>query len=490
MLDPFGLFPGISRMSIFNKNKIARLLNTDKKALKAFEKSYKEKILDDTEEAYIENARQAKEAARQQLPEASLSTGEQEKLDDLVERIVNELLAEADIYRYDRNEGVAKETLHHGLPDGTMEISNREVSKFPLPSRPQLTGKLMTRDINGNSYEAVLDAYLRYVKEKNPERKKQLYGHFRQGLDILDIDPILYEIIGTNPNSIGHWFPQLVEAISGQDFFKIPSTTIIRLPMTLLQLTRVEYMSLTSTTRKIVNQFCMKAFKLDEAKEYFVKTGTYSSKFDFRNAYVHGAKEVRELGEYLLWIHFDALQMASFIYVDAEGRLHEKPSLYGVSTTNEWVCREFIKDKENNPTIYKGLPLHTEYRVFVDCSEKRILGISPYWEPNLMKDRFSKYEDANSPHQIHDYIIFQMHEPVLMKRYEENKERVVRNVECLLPNLNLEGQWSIDIMQNGDDFWIIDMGLAKDSALKECIPKELLKSVKENWIPELKKLEI
>ena len=55
MLDPFGLFPDISIMSIFNKNKIAQLLNTDKKALKAFEKSYKEKILDDTEEAYIEN---------------------------------------------------------------------------------------------------------------------------------------------------------------------------------------------------------------------------------------------------------------------------------------------------------------------------------------------------------------------------------------------------------------------------------------------------
>ena len=43
-----------------------------------------------------------------------------------------------------------------------------------------------------------------------------------------------------------------------------------------------------------------------EDKEYFIKTGTYSSKFDFRNARVSGPKEVRELGEYLLFIHFHA----------------------------------------------------------------------------------------------------------------------------------------------------------------------------------------
>ena len=64
MLDPFGLFPDISIMSIFNKNKIAKLLNTDKKALKAFEKSYKEKILDDTEEAYIENGQTSERGSK------------------------------------------------------------------------------------------------------------------------------------------------------------------------------------------------------------------------------------------------------------------------------------------------------------------------------------------------------------------------------------------------------------------------------------------
>lgn len=49
--------------------------------------------------------------------------------------------------------------------------------------------------------------------------------------------------------------------------------------------------------------------------------------------------------------------------------------------------------------------------------------------------------------------------------------------------MQIHGQWSIDVMQNGDDFYIIDMALAQDSALKECVPHHLLKEKKEDWIP-------
>lgn len=309
-----------------------------------------------------------------------------------------------------------------------------------------------------------------------PKRRMQGYHLFRQGLDILDLDPITYEIIGMNPNSMGHWLPKLVYAVQKQDFFKIPKTTVIKVPLTLLQLTRNDYFALTPTTKYIVDQFCMKAFHLDESEEYFIKTGTYSSKFDFRNAHVHGAKEVRELGEYLLYIHFQALQMASPLC---------KPVIYGVSTTNEWVVREFIKDTENNPCIYKGLPLHTEYRLFVDFDTNEVIGMSPYWEPKIMKQRFAHEDDADSPHQIHDYIIYQMHETVLMDRYEKNKAMVKKSLERIMPDIDLSGQWSVDIMQNGDDFYIIDMALAANSALKECVPPGLLKPVQEKWIPKL-----
>ena len=45
-----------------------------------------------------------------------------------------------------------------------------------------------------------------------------------------------------------------------------------------------------------------------------------------------------------------------------------------------------------------------------------------------------------------------------MKRYEENKERVLDHVLNIVRcNEQMHGQWSMDIMQNGNDLWFIDM---------------------------------
>ena len=154
---------------------------------------------------------------------------------------------------------------------------------------------------------------------------------------------------------------------------------MIRVPITLLQTSRMEYSTLTATTLQIVDRYCQCVFGLDFQKDYFVKTGVFSSKFDFRNAHVQGEKEVKELGEYLLFISNQASQLASLMH-----------GTYGAATTNVWAVRDYIHDVENNPCIYKGLPLHTEYRVFVDFDTDEILGISPYWRSDIMEKRFSR----------------------------------------------------------------------------------------------------
>ncbi len=82
-----------------------------------------------------------------------------------------------------------------------------------------------------------------------------------------------------------------------------------------------------------------------------------------------------------------------------------------------------------------------------------------------MKKRFGHESDKDSPHQIHDYIIYMAHENILMKRFDENKDSVVQHIKDMLPDLNLTGQWSLDVMQNGNDFYIIDMALVAESAL-------------------------
>lgn len=448
--------------------RIASILKTDKHTLEQFETAYAQLALSQISENFFEvNAKQAANQQNTRLAEAEKS--------DVVERVVGELLAQTAWYRTDESGVSMGEAVEPFLGKS---VEKSELAAIPPEIRPQLTGRYMTVDMDVPSYVPVLNYYAEYMKDPHGKWGKASYDRFRQGLDILNLDRILYEIIRNNQNSMGHWLPALDIGVAEHGFFKIPPTTIIQVPMTLLQLTRIDWESLTPMTMAIVDRYCQKAFRLDENKEYFVKTGTYSSKYDFRNARVTGAKEVRELGEYLLFIHYQALQMAS--------PLNNK-QIYGASTTNEWVVRDFIKDKEDNPTIYKGMPLHTEYRVFIDFDTKKIIGHTPYWDPAVMKRRFAEGAAEDSPHYKHDYIVYLMHEDVLMQRYRENVERVLQHVEEMLPDIPLSGQWSLDIMQNGNEFYAIDMGQAANSALNECVPHGLLKPANENWMEDVPK---
>ena len=442
-----------SQKSGLTKEEAAELLKINPELLESFEKAYQDaKEKEDSDNLFDINAKQAANIRKESCSE------EGPNLETLKTRIINELLA---LYRGE-------------LPDKESLVTVEELAGIPEEERPFLAGTIIKKDIKGCSYPILLMNYKNYLESKG-NKKMQWYNLFRQGLDLLDLDPVTYEIIGMNRNSMGYWFPKLSEAAEKQDFFKIPKTKIIKVPLPILQLTRNDYFSLTKSTIDIVNRFCQEVFELDPEKTYFIKTGTYSSKYDFRNAKVTGAKEVMEIGEYLLFIHFQALEMASPL---------SKPCIYGACTTNEWVVREFIEDKENNPCIYKGLPLHTEYRVFVDFDTDEVLGISPYWRSDVMKRRFGSMEDKDKPDMIHDYVIYSSHEEVLMKRYDENREKVLKHMKELIPDVRLEGQWSIDVMQNGDDFWIIDMADASTSALRDCVPKDLLRKNEENWLPD------
>ena len=437
-----------------SKEKVAQLLNTTPEALEEFEKAY-HAVSDE------ENKKSGNFFKLNSRDVAKHIDASDADVAEIERRITNELLASSGC-----------------LPDHTIEhlVTNDEIKALPEELRPQLTGTLVKKDIAGDSYPALLEMYMSWKKTGD----KGFYHRFRQGLDILDLDGITYEIIGMNPNSMGYWFPALEKAVKQQDFFKVPETKIVKVPLPILQLTHLDYFSLTPTTLHIVDAWAREAFELDENKTYFIKTGTYSSKFDFRNAKVTSPAEVREIGQYLLFIHAQALAMAHY---DLSGR--NQPCIYGVSTTNEWVVREYIEDKENLPCIYHGMPLHTEYRAFIDFDTDELIGIVPYWDSESMKKRFSQGSDADTADMKHDYIIYCKEEERLQKTFDANKDMLAEKLKDMIPDIDLKGQWSLDIMQNGDKFWIIDMALAANSALVDRLPVKL-EAPEENWLPDLK----
>lgn len=441
------------------EDELADFLQTSPQALEMFEKEYAKASIaydDASDNLFDKNSRMA--ATEKNAIDGAVVPDTSEIEDRIVEELIHP----------------------EKLEDGSIRpVTLKDLQSIPKQYRPQLTGTMMKRDIAGDdrTCDVLLYNLKMSMQADNPKVKATWYHMFRQGLDILDLDPITYEIIGMNRNSIGHWFPEIREAAMEEGFFHIPEIKYVKVPLPILQLTRLDYGSLTPATLNIVNKWAVQAFGLDPQKDYFIKTGTYSSKFDFRNAKVTDPAEVKEIGEYLLFIHFQALMMASPL---------SSPSIYGVSTTNEWAVREYIHDKEDNPCIYHGMPLHTEYRVFVDFDTAQVLGITPYWDPGTMKKRFSQGNDADTPDMKHDYIVYKMHEKKLMERYQESKDIVLEHMRALVPLPELHGQWSVDVMQNGEDFYIIDMALAEMSAFYDkCVPAALRRPSKENWIPKI-----
>lgn len=448
----------------------AAMLRTTPGLLREFERSYHANVLD------------RKNAPTGPLGPDARSVIESRSGHDLSDavlaldaRIVRELLADTSIIRYDGERLTAAPSL---APVPESYVTEADVDVLEPGERPQLAGELIHRQIDAVNYPLLLDMWRRATDPKRSARqRREAYGMFRTGLDLLDLDPVMYRMLDLNPAGMGHWLPALAKANEGKTFFRIPKTTIAKAPLTLLQLSRVEYESLTAATLDVVDRWAQAAFGLNPDGEYFIKTGTFSSKYDYRNAHVTGPHEVAQIGEYLLYIQSQAVGMA--------GPLNE-PAMYGVSTTNEMVVREYIPDRLGLPTIYMGLPLRCEYRCFIDCDTKEPLGIHPYWDPKVMNHRFRDWPDSDNPHMRHDAVAYAMREPSLMREYEATKSLVAAHVKELLPGLDLAGQWSLDVMRDGDEYWLIDMAPAERSAYYgQTVPKGKRRPMVENWIPEL-----
>lgn len=448
---------------------IAELLQTSPEALAAFTASYRsfEEATDvaGTDDLFSTNSRQAARARHEQAsPLIQLAVDSQ--VGDIIDRIVDEL--------------AAPRALEAAPGDQSLDrVTAAEVAELPEDLRPQLTGTMVTKDIASDSHPAILQ---RLLMAQNATSEAEHTHHTLAAMsmmDNMDLDQVVYQMLGQNPAAMGHWLPALEKAVASTGFFRVPETTVRKVPLPILQMTRLDYATLTPATLAIIDRWAQQAFELDPEKSYFIKTGTFSSKFDFRNARVTDPDEVMEIGQYLTYIHHQANQMGSIF--------NDRP-IAGVSTTNEWVVREWIEDESDSPEIYHGMPLRTEFRVFIDCDADEVLAVAPYWDPEVMLERFEQQADAADPDMRHDAIVFRAHQEVLTERFERFKDVVGAQVEALLPELELTGQWSLDIMLNddaGEQLYAIDMAPAHTSALAHHVPAGKLKTARTNWIPQL-----
>lgn len=334
----------------------------------------------------------------------------------------------------------------HALPTvATARLMAKMAQSIKPPRRGIVPGFLARTDSfpvdeNIANLEAMRDG----LADSDPQ-KQNIDALISRTLSVSDLTPKTYDRFKQNPNAFSNWFPQLKAAIdTSKSPFRTPASKCVTLPIELAQFMRIEYGDTTPQDKATFNDFVFHALELEDNKTYFIKTGNFSMKFEFHNA---RCTEPREMGEYFQVINNFAMQV-------------------GAGSTVEIVAREYIEDVENNPTIYNGMPLRTEFRAFVDFDTDTLIGIVPYWHPIVMKRALSS---SHIKTVQQDFITYSAHEDALTAKYNDLLPTVRRELKQLIPHVNLSGRYSVDVMKNGDDLYVIDMALMAESALSELL---------------------
>lgn len=232
-------------------------------------------------------------------------------------------------------------------------------------------------------------------------------------------------------NNISYWFPKIENC-----GIKVPKTVIVPIPVDLTRAIHEDRYSKSSVNSQ--DMFHWVSGKVMPKIQHlgfllFVKNGTFSNKF---------------LAYTCMCVNdpYNLTYNIPFIMYHS--------SILGAGGNTEIAIRERIGHIPEAPTIYCGLPLTTEFRVFYDFDERKVLKTVNYWD-----------YDYCFPHMFNegDKLIFSHYAPLLQKEFDERKAEVENLVSEHMQNVDLTGKWSVDIMYRGD-YWLIDMALAENSA--------------------------
>lgn len=183
--------------------------------------------------------------------------------------------------------------------------------------------------------------------------------------------------------------------------------------------------------------------KMENYKLYSIKNGCFSNKFDFATCLA----TKQNLAEQLWKINYES-------------------AMFETGGYTELVVRELIPNSTSfeNPTIYNGMPLREEIRVFYNLDTKQIEYIVDYWDYDYCRNNIASKTDQ---------IIFDwFHNKMIGREINHNNklnqiiETIKKNIYTLKFDTELEGIWSIDFLyeQYTDTIWLIDMARGYRSA--------------------------
>lgn len=182
---------------------------------------------------------------------------------------------------------------------------------------------------------------------------------------------------------------------------------------------------------------------------YNIKNGCYSNKFDFNTCIT----DKHSLPDKFWDINYMS-------------------TMFDTGGFTELVVRSYIPyDPTTTLTIYHGMPLREELRVFYNMDTKEIEYIVDYWDYNYCYENISNITDKIVFKHFHNIE----HNAKLLKYENEIRQ----NIQTLKFDDTLTGIWSIDFMSCNNNLYLIDMARGFRSAYWD--PSKLkTKETKEN----------
>lgn len=179
--------------------------------------------------------------------------------------------------------------------------------------------------------------------------------------------------------------------------------------------------------------------KMNKNQVYNIKNGCFSNKFDFKTCLATKDNLAQQL-----W------------------KINYNSTMFETGGYTELVVREVISNNSENPTIYNGMPLREEVRVFYNFDKKKIEYIVDYWDYDYC------YRNLFN---INDQIIFNWFHNKTEGRNENHqtkleniKATICEKIYTLKFDGKLKGIWSIDFLSEGNDLYLIDMARGFRSA--------------------------
>ncbi len=252
-----------------------------------------------------------------------------------------------------------------------------------------------------------------------------------------------YNDLAGSPNNLSFWFPKIEDVGNGNDLL-IPKTVIQPVPPEITELFFMEKRDMTQVQimeeiyKWVRDTFYPAARKVLTGPLWFIKNGSFSNKFEFNLCMCRGG---------------DLMELTSSIV-----NINYKSLCFDTGGSTELIAREFIDAPQNATTIYSGMPLRCEIRVFYDFDRHQAIYAKNYWDWEYCHEVISR--DPT------DKIVYEAMYPQLDSRFQEVSQFAVELVERSLANVTgLKGIWSVDLMEAGDKkFYLIDMALGTYSA--------------------------